>query len=599
MKFTNPWAFGFLITIPLIILMYILKQKFQEREVSSIFLWEQVLKDIEVNTPWQKLKKNLLLFMQLAAAFLIVFALTDPFVMLRGKSFESVILVLDNTGSMNAVYDDNSRLEEAKKRAEKLVRSLSQGSKVSIITSAKEQKVEISASSDKNAVISKIKNIKPSNTAGNMEDSLSFVKSMAKQYENYRAVFYTDSPLNIKGINGQVDNVSSYGVNVSLDYMSHSKDKDGIKAIVRINNRSNNSQTRDISLYGGDKLLNIKTVELKPMEVKTVYFEKIPENSTYLWAEINEKDALAEDNVVYDIVKQSKNQRVLLVSEKNVFIEKILSAINGIELYKTNTDDKLTEKYDLYIYDGITPKELPKEGALLFINPQSNNPIVKIKGDIEGAQGEFAKHSVTKLLDKGSFTVAEMKSMELPYWGSELLKVNGKTAAFVGEDKGRNIAVIGFDLHKSDFPLNHEFPIFMHNLVSYMVNGDFERKTAYYCGDSVDINPRAETTELKIQLPNGNSDKVEIKYPLMPFENTLQTGVYKVTEKVGDKEQIGLFAVNFPTDKESDINLQGKAAQNTEVSSISKIGGLNLQLYLIIGVFMLLLVEWMVYAYGY
>jgi hypothetical protein len=519
--------------------------------------------------------------------------------MLKGKSFENVIIVLDNTGSMNAIYEDSSRFAEAKKRAEKLVHSLRQGSKVSIITSAKEQRVEISASSDKNAVISKIKSIKPSNTSGNMQDSLSFVKSIAKQYENYRAVFYTDSPLDIKGINGQVDNVSSYGINVSLDYMSHSKDKDGTKAIVRINNRSNNSQKRDVSLFAGDKLLDIKTVELKPTEVKTVYFEKIPDNAAYLWAEINEKDALTEDNVVYDIVKQSKNQRVLLVSEKNVFIEKILGAINGVELYKTNTEDKLTEKYDLYIYDGITPKELPKEGSLMFINPLSNNPIVKVKGDIEGAQGEFVKHPVTKLLDKGSFTVAEMKNMELPYWGSEMLKVNGKTAAFAGEDKGRNIAVIGFDLHKSDFPLNHEFPIFMHNLVSYMVNGDFAKKTSYYCGDSVDLNPKAEATELKVQLPSGNSDKVEVKYPLKPFENTMQTGVYKVNEKLGDKEQASLFAVNFPIDKESDINLQGKAIQNTEGSSISKIGGLNLQLYIIIGVLVLFLVEWMVYAYGY
>ena len=58
MKLFAPWALWFMGSIPIIIMMYILKQKFEEREISSVYLWQQVLKDIEVNTPWQKLKKN-------------------------------------------------------------------------------------------------------------------------------------------------------------------------------------------------------------------------------------------------------------------------------------------------------------------------------------------------------------------------------------------------------------------------------------------------------------------------------------------------------------------------------------------------------------
>lgn len=56
MTLFSPWALWFLALIPLVILMYILKQKFEEREISSTYLWHQVLKDMEVNTPWQRLK---------------------------------------------------------------------------------------------------------------------------------------------------------------------------------------------------------------------------------------------------------------------------------------------------------------------------------------------------------------------------------------------------------------------------------------------------------------------------------------------------------------------------------------------------------------
>ncbi len=599
MRLLYPAALGFLASIPVIIMMYILKQRFEEREVSSLYLWEQVIKDIDVNTPWQRLKSSLPLILQVLAAALLVFALTDPFLLLKGRSYENVILVLDNTGSMNAAYEDTTRFEEGKKRAEKLIKSLKPGSKITLVSSGMNPKVELASSTDKNEALNKLKNIKPTNFSGDINDSVSLVRSISKQYKAYRAVFFTDGQVDVKDLEGEVQVLNSSVLNISLDYISHTKENESIKAIVRVNNRTNKTQSREIALYAEDKLFSLKDVELKPKEVKTIYFERIPANIKYIHAEISEKDSLIEDNSIYEVIRQTKAQRILLISEKNIFVEKIVSSLNNVELYKTNSVDNIKDKYDLYIFDGVSPKELPKEGSVLFINPPKDNPVVQVNETIEGGLGEVLKNPVTRYMDKAHFSVSKIKDMVVPYWGSTFLKVNGKAAAFTGELKGRKTAVIAYDLHNSDFPLISEFPIFMHNLLGYLIDIDFQSKTSYYCGEGININNIGEVGKLSIKNPEGSMENIELKYPIRPYENTNNIGIYKLSKENKDISYENVFAVNFPTDRESDIDKEAKPMNNIDSSSLLNSSGISLKIFILIAALMLLSIEWMVYVYGY
>src|ERR1051326_9259032 len=84
MHFFSPLSLLWLAPLAgLIVLMYILKLRRRDVVVSSTFLWRQVIRDVQANAPFQRLRKNLLLFLQLLAALLLVLALTRPF--WRGK----------------------------------------------------------------------------------------------------------------------------------------------------------------------------------------------------------------------------------------------------------------------------------------------------------------------------------------------------------------------------------------------------------------------------------------------------------------------------------------------------------------------------------
>src|SRR2546423_14724202 len=95
----------------LIVLMYILKLRRKDVVVSSTFLWRQVIRDVQANAPFQKLRKNLLLLLQLLAAALLVLALSRPFWRGHGIGGRSVVIVVDTSASMATTDESGSRLE--------------------------------------------------------------------------------------------------------------------------------------------------------------------------------------------------------------------------------------------------------------------------------------------------------------------------------------------------------------------------------------------------------------------------------------------------------------------------------------------------------
>ena len=62
MNFLAPAGFALGLLLPVIVALYLLKLRRTEHEVSSIYLWRRMVRDVEANAPWQKLRPNLLLF---------------------------------------------------------------------------------------------------------------------------------------------------------------------------------------------------------------------------------------------------------------------------------------------------------------------------------------------------------------------------------------------------------------------------------------------------------------------------------------------------------------------------------------------------------
>src|SRR5437763_5395508 len=89
------------VVVPLLLLLYFLKLRRRELEVSSTLLWRKAIQDLQVNSPFQKLRRNLLLLLQLLLLLALITAFARP-VTNQGTTLGHLSVVLiDRSASMS------------------------------------------------------------------------------------------------------------------------------------------------------------------------------------------------------------------------------------------------------------------------------------------------------------------------------------------------------------------------------------------------------------------------------------------------------------------------------------------------------------------
>src|SRR5271168_1834211 len=104
-----------------IIALYFLKLRRRPVRVPSTILWRRSLEDLHVNSLFQRLRRNLLLFLQLLAVALAMLALAGPRLKGTAGQGQRFVLLIDNSASMAATDVAPSRLAKAKQAAKKVV----------------------------------------------------------------------------------------------------------------------------------------------------------------------------------------------------------------------------------------------------------------------------------------------------------------------------------------------------------------------------------------------------------------------------------------------------------------------------------------------
>ncbi len=555
MNLLVPAALAFGAIIPIILLFYLMRPKRQERVVGSTFLWRQALQDIQASRPWQRLRITLLLLLQLLAAIVIVLILARPAIFIRGPISGNTIIILQASASMQATDVAPSRFESAKNTISDLIDAMGPDDHISLISMAHTPQVLLTQSQDHVQLHAALQRAHVTNQDADLQQALSLATSLAAGQSNPQALVIGD---------GHVTNThQSIPVPFPVRYMSVGTDTPNaaimalaarslhgqLTASAQIGNFSHQSRSLPVELYADNTLVSVQTITLAGGASGSLSWSPLKAGTRILHARIVTQDALKADQEAWAIVGSSLRGRTLLVTKGNTFLKTGLSLQPNVSLFET-TPEKYSSagNYDLTIFDGFVPPTLPS-GNLFFINPPEGNYLFGSSDKPTHVGQISAGNDTANLLasvDLSSIHVIHAAHQLKPaLWAQTIISAPETPLLLAGEDDNRRVAVLGFDLHESDLPLQPSFPILLHNLTSWFLPPPVPENAQVTPGTALTVQVWPGADRVTITAPDNHSTTVVPPFPVTPYTDTDTVGIYRVTQNVHGQTLNGSFAINL------------------------------------------------------
>lgn len=612
-----------LLAVP-IILLYMLRLRRREMLVSSTMLWQKLMRDREANAPWQRLRRNLLLLLQLLILAALVFALARPFLPVPSVVSGSVVILLDGSASMLATDVEPDRFTFAKERVDELINDLGGSDQMTLILVGQTPEVLASATSDRNTLREALEQAQAGPVAADWSAAFALATGAAQGFREARIAVVSDGglPADLPPLPAEsvYIPIGTSFENLAISALATRDTDSGPQLFASVTNYGRLDQQALISLDLDGSLFDSRRVTVPAGDHSNLTWD-LPDNAAVIQARLsdNENDNLSIDDSAWAVHEGGVSNRALLVTEGNRFLETVFSILPGMEVFRAAPGAELPtaeeEQFDLYIFDSVPLPSPPPAADLLVINPQ---PATSETEETESSAadapfsvtGVFSNTSIIRLADSpllqfvdwSNVHVRQSQAVSAP-WAQPLVTAEGGPLLLNGEQGGYRIAIITFRLQDSDLPLQIAFPVLMANITGWLNPGRaFDAPTGLTPGTPVNITPGAGTTHVLVEKPDGNVWTAEVGDEAVIFAETEQSGLYNVILRDPNGDQpAGRFAVNLFSTAESTIGpapaiMLGQTA--VETADEDDVGQRELWPWLAAVAFIVLLAEWWVYHRG-
>lgn len=629
MNFLAPAAFGLAVLLPIIIAMYLLKLRRTEQVVSSVYLWQRMVRDVEANAPWQRLRRNLLLLLQLLFLGVLILVLAQPFIWSEGISGQSVIFIVDISASMASVDSLPNRLEAAKDQARQLVDSLPEDARVTVIAASTQAQVLVSSTQDRLQIYRVLDALQTDTGGSDLSSALGLASAIASRQPDTEIIILSDGRVNVPqrlGIKGRLRYfpIGTSGDNQAISLLNLETRGGGkqVSAFAQITNYAAEDAQRRLELYVDGILFNAFDLEIPAEGQRAVIAEDIPAGTKFVEAVLAGQDTLPLDNRAWVIAHQGEPVELTFVTEGNRFLETGLRLLPGISLTILSPDDYEAgpgrETFEPVPEKAIPGEELPRltifdaylpissglpSGNLMFIAPPRSNDFFSVLGRIDGPGLSIASAGdpLVANLSVSQVNILDAVSITEPDWSHRVLEGNvdgnGYPLLIAGKTDDRRVAVLAFDIRRSDLPLQVAFPILLSNLVNWLSPGGYgELPSQVEPGTALTLLIPPEFSSATITRPDGNKTNLSISGGRGIFAGTTQLGIYQVN---WGNEGEALFAVNLFSPQESDVapaqNLPVLDLLEDDEDQTTQLARRELWRPLGFVALAILLAEWMVY----
>jgi Ca-activated chloride channel family protein len=537
-------------------------------------LWKKLLLDRQANTPWQRLRRNLLLIVQLVILASLMMALARPYLPVPSVVRGSVVVLLDGSASMLATDVEPNRFEDGRNKVEKLISELRGDDLMTLILVGRTPSVLASSTNDKNELRTALELAEARAESVDWGAALALAAGAAQGFEESQIVIISDG-----GLTGNLPPVPFELVylpvgerdqNLAVSSLAIRPTEEGSQLFAQINNHGGEDQQAILTLEADGVLFDSKRISVAGTEANN-YVWDIPPDAREMYAYLSEQteDYLAIDDEAWAISEGATLSRALITGEGNRFLETALSLLPNLDVYRTEDQVTGTDSTDgtftLFIYDDTPWPETMPEGAALLINPQPSEALTAENGLEVRSGGVFSNTNIVRItesplvqhVDWRSVNIREAVSWEAP-WLRPVVEAEGGPLLLVGERDGQRIAVLTFRMQDSDLPLQIAFPILMSNIVDWLSPGRAViQQNDVRPGDVIAISPGASTDSVAIYKPDGSVWLEEAGQERILFDETASLGIYQIElrdlagDQSTDPQLAGQFAVNLFSPAES------------------------------------------------
>lgn len=407
------------VLVPSLIILYFLKLRRRDVEVSTTLLWKKSIQDLQANAPFQKLRRNLLLFLQLLALAAGLLAVAQPQWRAAGAPPARSVIIIDRSASMSAMdaKDDDgrtiSRLDRAKAEARAFVDRMPErgllgelagrgADEAMVIAFDSTAEVVQAYTPSKAALRAAIDSIQPTDAPTSFAEVMrvgqAFLSASRIQIDERDVSYKPGAPM-ILFSDGAVPDLDDIDIHPETTVQYHrfgaagsaniaitsiraerAYDRPGEAAVfVGVQSTDSSARSVDVELLINGDVAGVRELTIpgapSPAEPATggLVFRLDRQESALITARLSldASDALAADNTAWVILPPARRFSVALVTEAgNLFVRRALRAmpLSKFEVmapadFEALAREERLGEFDVFVLDRWCPTADPAAGA--------------------------------------------------------------------------------------------------------------------------------------------------------------------------------------------------------------------------------------------
>jgi len=597
MSLAVPIALAWAALAAPIVFFYILKIRLRQVPVSTTIFWRQIYDEKRPRSIWQILRHLVSLLVQILLLLLMVLALAQPFFAWEILQERRLVLVVDNSASMQAGDVTPSRLAAARDLGRSIIAGLRLRDEIAIVAAGTQPQVVCGLTSHERTLQTALAGIQPSDGPTQVAAALALGKRLLGDARHGRVIVLSDGCfaesekllddklVELRTVGTRAGNVGITNFQVRRSLL----DPIGYEILTEVTAATDEPIECRLEIDLNDAPVDVIPLHLKPGETWTKAIEKTSVEGGRLTARLDRSDMLAADNSAVALLPKRREQKVVLAGQTNLFLRKSLevNALVSLELAA-----KMPEQFEagtLYVFHRHVPSKVPA-GNVLVIDPDVPTDLWQVGERLENpiVTKQDADSPLLAHVRLDNVLMPEARKLTPPDGHRALVTaLSGDPLYFAIERPGQKVLVLTVNLDQGDLTFRTAFPIMITNALGWFAGqaGELRESLAAGAVTEIELPPTdgAGASPLVLKSPSGRTRPLPAGLAKTSIGPLDECGVWSVVPTVVGASHVTTVegdgtpsvpatlevACNLASRSESDLRVPEKLLAATSTATVA------------------------------